>query len=129
MVSNSNTKKMAHPKQLDWDLLKELECLEHMEPPIRLCKNGHSICDSCGLQVSNCPSCRRTFTKARNFSLERIAATAIYPCKNREASSEETFTVNHKTVIGPGVCFRPHNVLLEYFLKSNVLGLLLFLTL
>jgi len=99
MASNSNAKKMAHPKQLDWDLLKELECpvcLEHMESPIRLCEMGHSICDSCGLQVSNCPSCSGTFTKARNFSLERIAATAIYPCKNREAGCEETFTVNHK---------------------------------
>jgi hypothetical protein len=99
MASNSNTKKMADPKQLDWDLLKELECpvcFEYLESPIKLCENGHSICDGCGLQVPKCPSCRGTFTEARNFTLERIAATAIYPCKNREAGCGETFTVNHK---------------------------------
>jgi len=28
--------------------------------------------------------------------LEKLAATAIYPCKNREAGCEETFTVNGK---------------------------------
>jgi len=90
---------MADPKQLDWDLLKELECpvcLEYMESPIKMCENGHTICDSCGSQVSKCPSCRGTFTKARNFTLGRIAATAIFPCKNREAGCGKTFTVNHK---------------------------------
>jgi hypothetical protein len=42
MESNSDTKKMADPKQLDWDLLKELECpvcLEYMESPIKMCEN------------------------------------------------------------------------------------------
>jgi len=100
MASNSNTKKMADPKQLNWDLLKELKCpvcLEYMELPFKLCENGHNICDSCGPQVSKCPSCTGTFCKARNFSLERIAATAIYPCKNRENGCEETFTVNHRS--------------------------------
>jgi hypothetical protein len=41
---------MADPKQLDWCLLKELECpvcLEYMESPIKLCENGHNICDNC----------------------------------------------------------------------------------
>jgi hypothetical protein len=90
---------MADQKHLDWELLKELECpvcLEYMESPIRMCETGHNICVSCGSQVPKCPSCRGKFTEARNFTLERIAAVAIYPCKNREAGCEETFTVYHK---------------------------------
>jgi hypothetical protein len=99
MASNSNTKKMAGPQQFHWDLLKELECpvcLEYMESPIKMCEKGHTICDRCGSQVSKCPSCEGTFTKARNFTLERIAATVKYPCKNREAGCKETFTLIHK---------------------------------
>jgi E3 ubiquitin-protein ligase SIAH1 len=99
MASKRNTKKMADQKHLDCELLKELECpvcMEYMESPIRMCENGHNICDSCGSQVTRCPSCRGGFTNARNFTLERIAATAIYPCKNRKAGREETFTGNHR---------------------------------
>jgi hypothetical protein len=98
MASNINTKKMANQKHLDLDLLKELECpvcLQYMESPIRMCESGH-ICDSCGSQVTKCPSCGGGFTKARNFTLERIADTAIYPCINREVGCEETFTGDHR---------------------------------
>jgi hypothetical protein len=132
MASSSNTEEMADQKHLDWELLKELECpvcLEYMESPIKMCETGHNICVSCGSQVPKCPSCKGKFTEARNFTLERIAAAAIYPCKNQEAGCEQTFTVNHKTVTSSSVCFRAQNVLLQNFLMSNVLGLILFLTL
>ena len=86
-------------KQVDWDLLRQLECpvcLEYMASPIKMCKNGHSVCGSCKKRLANCPSCRGEFVKVRNIDLENLAATAIYPCKNREAGCGETFTANDK---------------------------------
>jgi hypothetical protein len=36
------------------------------------------------------------FVNGRNIALEKLAATAIFPCKNREAGCVATFTVNDK---------------------------------
>jgi hypothetical protein len=38
----------------------------------------------------------RIFLNVRNITLEKIAATAVYPCKNREAGCEETFTADDR---------------------------------
>ena len=86
-------------KQIDWELLKELECpvcLEYMASPIKMCENGHNVCGSCKENLSECPSCRGKFINVRNITLENLAATAIYPCKNSEAGCEETFTVDDR---------------------------------
>jgi hypothetical protein len=83
--------------QLDWKLLKELECpvcMEYMASPIKMCENGHNICGGCKERLSECPSCRGKFVSVRNVTLENLAATAVYPCKNRETGCEETFTVD-----------------------------------
>ena len=88
----STTQKMSG-KQIDWDLLKELECpvcLEYMASPIKMCENGHNVCSSCKERLSDCPTCRGTFINVRNIVLEKLAASAVYPCKNREAGCEET---------------------------------------
>jgi len=93
----STTQKMS-VKQIDWDLLKELECPvcgEYMASPIKMCENGHSICGSCKERLSDCPSCRGEF-KVRNIALENLATTAIYLCKNREAGCGEIFTLEDK---------------------------------
>jgi len=84
-------------RQLDWQLLKELECpvcTEYMALPIKMCENGHNICGSCKECQIECPNCRGKFTNVRNITLENFAATAIYPCKNREAGCEETFKID-----------------------------------
>jgi E3 ubiquitin-protein ligase SIAH1 len=85
-------------KQIDWDLLKELECPvcgEYMASPISMCEKAHSICGSCKERLSNCPSCTGEF-KVWNVVLEKLAATAAYPCKNREAGCGEIFTLEDK---------------------------------
>jgi hypothetical protein len=92
---------MSSPKILHWDLLKELECpvcLEYMSSPIKMCRNGHNICNSCRLRVSTCPTCKEQFINARNITLENIAATIKYPCENREAGCEETFSLNNISI-------------------------------
>jgi len=91
----SITQKMSG-KQIDWEFLKELECpvcLEYMSSPIKMCENGHNICGGCKERFTQCPICRRKFVDVRNRLLEKFAANAIYPCKNREAGCEETFTL------------------------------------
>jgi len=83
-------------RQIDWRLLEELECpvcLEYMASPIKMCENGHNICGYCKERLTKCPTCRGKITNVRNISLEILAATALYPCKNREGGCEETFTV------------------------------------
>ncbi|KDR14083.1 E3 ubiquitin-protein ligase sina-like isoform X2 [Zootermopsis nevadensis] len=68
------------------ELLSAMECpvcMEYMAPPIFLCENGHSICDQCRPQLSECPTCRRPFLpNTRNVALESIASRVQYPCRN-----------------------------------------------
>jgi len=94
----STTQKMS-ARPLDWELLEELECpvcTQYMSSPIKMCENGHNICAGCKRRLPNCPSCRGMFVNVRNIALEKLAAAAIYPCKNREAGCAETFTANGK---------------------------------
>jgi hypothetical protein len=84
---------MSSPENLDWELLKELECpicLEYMVSTINMCENGHIICNSCKSKISICPSCQGKFIKGKNITLERIASIAVYPCKYREAGCKKT---------------------------------------
>jgi hypothetical protein len=86
-------------RHLDWGLLGELECpicSEYMASPIKMCENGHNVCGGCKERLSNCPFCRGMFIKGRNISLEKLAATAVYPCKNRQAGCEETLTADNR---------------------------------
>ena len=94
----TTTQKMSG-KQIYWKLLKELECpvcLQYMASPIKMCQNGHNICGSCIERLAECPTCRGKFLNVRNIVLEYMAATAVYPCENREAGCEETFTVDER---------------------------------
>jgi len=59
-------------------------CYECMEPPIRLCRNGHSICSKCRPRLNNCPICRRTILLTRNFALEAVAEQCLEKCGNSD---------------------------------------------
>jgi hypothetical protein len=86
-------------RQINWELLKELECpicMEYMASPIKMCENGHNICGGCKEHLEDCPTCRGRFINARNIALEKFAATAVYPCRNREAGCKETFTADDR---------------------------------
>jgi hypothetical protein len=79
--------------------MKEVECpvcFDYIASLIKMCENGHNVCDSCRLRVSACPGCKGKYMNVPNIILKKNAATAIYPCKNREAGCEETFTVDKK---------------------------------
>jgi hypothetical protein len=67
-----------------------------MSFPIKMCENGHNICESCRERLSDCPTCRGTFINVRDITLENLAATAVYPCTNCEAGCEETFTLEDR---------------------------------
>jgi hypothetical protein len=68
-----------------------------------MCENGHNVCNGCTRSLSECPTCSGKFINARSVVLERFAATAVYPCKNREAGCEETLTFDEKHS-HPAVC-------------------------
>jgi hypothetical protein len=61
-----------------------------------MCENGHNFCDGCRESLSECPTCTASFINGRNVVLEKFSATAVYPCRNREAGCEETFTFDDK---------------------------------
>lgn len=87
---------------LSQDLLTELECpvcYEIMLPPIRLCLEGHSICNTCRLQLDRCPTCRKPLTNARNRVLEKVAEK-LSPVSSQvrvTSRTEVTTTVAHTT--------------------------------
>jgi len=86
---------------LEQSLLMHLECpvcTEYMRPPIRLCANGHKICNICLQKVSYCPTCGEEFVNTRNLALEHVAGQVMYPCKYRSYGCTETF--NHDKTVG-----------------------------
>jgi hypothetical protein len=86
-------------KQINWEILEELECpvcMEYMASPIKMCENGHNICEGCKEGLSECPTCRGEFINVRNIVLEKFASTAVYPCKNKETGCKETFTLEDR---------------------------------
>lgn len=90
---------MSFTKYLDDDLLKKLECpvcTDYMMSPITLCQNGHNICAKCKSNVSTCPSCGGEFLQIRNVTLEDIAKTTMYPCKNRELGCLQIFSMDNR---------------------------------
>jgi E3 ubiquitin-protein ligase SIAH1 len=86
-------------RQLHWALLGELQCpvcLEYMTAPIMMCLNGHNVCASCTERLLRCPTCRGAFGHGRNVALQNLAAPAVYPCSNRDAGCEETYTADNR---------------------------------
>ena len=78
-------------------------CYECMEPPIRLCRNGHNICSKCRPHLSNCPVCRRTMLLTRNFALEAVAEQCLEKCGNYEVGCDVKKTnvqdiINHMNI-------------------------------
>jgi len=85
-------------RALDEALLKELECpvcMQYMVPPIKLCKNGHNICNKCRQRVQRCPTCKAEFSETRNVVLENIATRQKYPCANRQSGCLNLLSIEH----------------------------------
>ena len=70
------------------DVLECPVCLECMEPPIRVCRNGHNICSKCRPRLNNCPTCRRTILLTRNIALEALAEQCMEKCRNVEVGCD-----------------------------------------
>lgn len=69
-------------------ILRELECpvcVNYMIPPIRLCTNGHSLCEPCRFKLTKCPICNGKFTEVRNRSLETVSIIVA----DQESSKEK----------------------------------------
>ena len=80
------------------DLIAELECpvcLQYLTLPITLCKNGHSICQTCRSNVLLCPSCREEFTSVRCRAFENLVKGLQFTCKNQGQGCKEILTLEH----------------------------------
>ncbi|KAG5900450.1 hypothetical protein JTB14_029336 [Gonioctena quinquepunctata] len=58
-------------------------CQKVMSPPIFLCLTGHSACSNCRSALNQCQTCKRTWTNARNYSLEHFSEKVILACDNK----------------------------------------------
>ncbi|CAH1173512.1 unnamed protein product [Phaedon cochleariae] len=70
---------------IQWDFLRELECLvcmEYMVPPIFQCLTGHSICKGCKEKMKECPTCKNEIGNTQNFALAQLVSFIDYPCKH-----------------------------------------------
>ena len=86
------------PRAVDEVMLKDLECpvcMEYMVPPIKLCTNGHNICNRCRERVQRCPTCRGKFLDIRCLALENIARRQKHACTNRQNGCLELFSIEH----------------------------------
>ncbi|XP_049822265.1 E3 ubiquitin-protein ligase SIAH1A-like [Aethina tumida] len=57
-------------------------CFDIMKPPIKMCINGHSCCESCHQQIKNCAECRGHKIITRNVAAERLFNKIVFPCRH-----------------------------------------------
>ncbi|KAG5870813.1 hypothetical protein JTB14_004639 [Gonioctena quinquepunctata] len=84
-VNADESEQKEDKNDINYELLRELECLvcmEYMIPPIHQCLTGHSICMQCKEDVKDCPTCKQEFKNTQNFALAQIINHIIYPCKH-----------------------------------------------
>ncbi|CAG9824087.1 unnamed protein product [Phaedon cochleariae] len=55
-------------------------CMEYMIGKIYNCEKGHVLCDTCKLQLTECPSCRASLGESRSFPLESLADEVVLAC-------------------------------------------------
>jgi hypothetical protein len=88
----STTKEMFSVKDLHEDILEDLKCPECKlylkKGPIQMCQQGHNFCNSCQKHVPSGTNCTAQPSNVRNFALEKIVATATYPCPFAELKGD-----------------------------------------
>lgn len=61
------------------------QCYERLDPPVYSCINGHAVCHKCELKgITQCPVCKSSFLKGRNFLINDILNTFQFRCKFSE---------------------------------------------
>jgi E3 ubiquitin-protein ligase SIAH1 len=78
------------------DLLEELECpvcFEYFQPPIAICKNGHSICGKCKSKVRSCPVCRAAILNTTNITLEKVMQKLKVRCEFSNSGCNVTSSI------------------------------------
>lgn len=57
-------------------------CYDFFTPPVRICPNGHSLCNNCAQLSKSCPICRGILNpNSHNLALESILDNISMPCK------------------------------------------------
>lgn len=81
---DSTKKNMSSMESVCADILRVVQCprcQKYLTQPITMCNHGHNICNRCQAHISpNDASCTGQPSDVRNVALEKILATAIYPC-------------------------------------------------
>lgn len=58
-------------------------CFVSCTPPIRMCVNGHNVCNKCSTQIKSCPICGAPGQPSnRNLFAEEMSRKVRFPCSN-----------------------------------------------
>ena len=90
----STTSAQRNEKYLNENFLTMLTCgacALYLSAPIYQCWSGHNFCSHCFATYLKCPTCKMTFVRCRNVSLETITRNFLFPCKNRTEGCEAKF--------------------------------------
>ncbi|CAH1176924.1 unnamed protein product [Phaedon cochleariae] len=55
-------------------------CMEYMISEIYNCEKGHVLCNTCKIQLTECPSCGTNIGESRSFPLENLADEVVLTC-------------------------------------------------
>ncbi|CAH1176968.1 unnamed protein product [Phaedon cochleariae] len=55
-------------------------CMKYMMGQIYNCNIGHVLCETCRVQLNNCPQCQMELDSLRNHPLEHLADEVVFPC-------------------------------------------------
>lgn len=83
-ASLEDDKKDKRVSKLLPNLVKLLDCpvcTERITPPVKVCSNGHAVCNTCREKLTICPICKTVFSTNKNTILDQIIEENFYACK------------------------------------------------
>jgi len=92
-------------------------CHKFLRPPIRMCKNGHNVCDPCKTERdSKCPVCQEVIGDNSNAELESLIKHFGAPisCKYSEAGCDGSNILDETLLHEEDCHFRPIKCLVTY---------------
>jgi len=72
-------------------------CFDYALPPIMQCQSGHIVCSHCRPKLQCCPTCRGVLGNIRNFAMEKVASSVMFPCRYSSSGCTQTMPHTDKT--------------------------------
>ncbi|CAH0393698.1 unnamed protein product [Bemisia tabaci] len=71
------------------ELMKCPVCYDLVSPPVKVCRYGHAVCNSCLHSVTECPLCKSLFSAGKQTLLDNFLTAFPYPCPFSEDGCDQ----------------------------------------